>query len=243
MIRTVDDPDATTFLGHLSLQYESVDDGDPDNDDHDWFNPIHWRAGRHSMVVGVYTRAEGRGGDARKTKGRKEFKISSNGGGRWYFMGRHQVKANKNPDYQILHVIRTHEPLWFYGLNLEKTASNWMAEIKNSRNIRIIGPKTEGDTPIMRIHNTENMAWYGAGAMRNSPIKEGVHFSISGTSTGILAANINPQQNQKSTPEGYTLLDKTSGESMGVKYRNMVSLFKRGEINDQDMLLTKPASP
>jgi hypothetical protein len=241
MIRTVNDASATTFLGHLSLQYESVNEGDSGNDIYDWFNPIHWRAGRNSMVVGVHTRAEGEDGElGRKTQGRKEFKITDNGGGRWYFMGRHQRKANVHPAYQILLVTGTNEPLWFYGLNLEKTTSDWMAEVRNSRNVRIFGPKTEGETPIMKIHSTENMALYGAGAMRFPPSGQ-AHFRLSGTSTGILMANINPQQNNQPPPSGkFTLLDDTSGGSIGVKYPNMVALFKRGVIDDQVMFSSSP---
>ena len=229
MIQTVEDPDARTYLGHLTLQYES---GKKGNDANDWFNPIHWRAGRNSMVVGVFTWAQGRGAS---TQPRSEFYISGNGGGRWYFMGRHQKKANSHSNYRHVLIENTSQPLWWYGMNLEKPSkSNFNAQINNAANIRIFGVKVEGKEGVMKVHNSTNVAVFSGGAMRNPPRKKnGALYDVTGKSHGILVANINPQKKPAGDSGDHTIRD-VSGK--GIVYPGMVALFKRGSIDDSLMV-------
>jgi hypothetical protein len=226
MIQTVDDAKAETFLGRLSLQYELSKDGQC------WFNPLHWRAGRNSMVMGVYTYA---GGQGKKTSERQEFRITGNGGGRWYFMGFHQHKGGSHPNYRVLYVDGTTEPLWFYGLNVEHVKSDYQSEIRNAKNIRIFGPKVEGSARVMRIHNTTNFALYGAGALRNPPkVRNGALFDITGNSDNLLLANINPSKSRRpGGPRDHTVRDIND---VGVAYPKMVALFKRGVLDDSVMV-------
>jgi hypothetical protein len=226
MIQTVDDAKASTYLGNLSLQYELSKEGDCQ------FNPLHWRAGRNSMVMGVFTYA---GGPGKKTLERQEFRITDNGGGRWYFMGFHQHKGTAHPNYRALYIDGTTEPLWFYGLNIEHVKADYQAEIRNAKNIRIFGPKVEGSARVMRIHNTTNLALYGAGALRNPPrVRNGALFDITGNSDNILLANINPSKNRRpGGPQDHTVRDVND---VGVAYPNMVALFKRGVLDDSVMV-------
>ncbi len=224
MIQTVNDAEAKTYLGHLTLIYESGDDT------HDWFNPINWRAGRNSMVVGVFTSANGFGST---TQPRAEFYISGNGGGRWYFMGRHQSKANTHPGYRHVLIEGTTQPLRWYGMNLEKPFSDFNSEIKGAANIRIFGVKVEGRERVMNVNNSTNVAVISAGAMRDSPRpKNGAHFDVTGTSNNVLMANINPQNHPPDDAGDHTVRD-VSGT--GIVYPGMVGLFKRGAIDDAAM--------
>ena len=226
MIQTVNDPEAITYLGHLAIRYESG------NDAHDWFNPVSWRAGRNSRVVGIYTWASGVGGS---TQPRVEFYISGHGGGHWYFMGRHQRKAHTHPLYRHVLIEGTHQPLWWYGMNLEKpTNSDFNAEIDNAANIRIFGVKVEGKERVMKVNNSTNVAVISGGAMRQPPSPlNGAHYDVTGSSQGILMANINPQNQPPGDAGDHTIRD-VSGT--GIVYPGMVGLFKRGTIDDSVMI-------
>jgi hypothetical protein len=234
IIQTVDDADATTYLGTLHFGFQWGDKK------HDWFNIVNWRAGARSMVMGVTDRhgAEGRRTDgSRDTNPHNLWKISGNGGGRWYFWGVDKSGPNEHVDYRHLLIDGTSQPLWFYGCNLEKGWGLAGCEMRNARNVRVFSVKVEKHRPIFKVHNSQNIAIFSSGAMRRSCEFDGqpaAYYWVTGKSNDILFANINPQTRGRG--EGsFTLLEDTVHGKASVDYPQMVSVYKRGEIDDKAM--------
>ena len=232
IIKTANDAEATTYLGFLYIGYAM------NELEYDWFNSIHWRAGRNSAVVSVFSMQSG-WRLLKDTNPHNLYKITDNGGGRWYFSGSHSKGTNRHPDYRYLLVEGTSEPLSFYGLNLEKARSNTMAEFRNARNIRVYNTKIEGNAPVITITGqSNNIAAYGQGkatsptSMENSGI-----YQVKDASRNILFANMNNwSYNVNETRVTYTVLEEfTPGAIHGVRQPNNVSLYKLGEIDDSLM--------
>lgn len=233
LVQTVDDKDASTYLGTLSLRTRRA------LVSNNWITALEWRAGRRSMVMGI-TVGRYISSDRRKKKRKKHrnalgnptslYKVTGNGGGRWYFWGNR--KGVRHPDFRYLLVSGTREPLKFYGFNLEHAQSDFQAEIRNSRNVRMYSNKVEARR-VLHIHDSKNIALYSSGA--NSGIGESGQgcYEITGESDQILLANINPQRKKDRPGEDFTVLEDSKYGKFGVRYPNNVVLFKRGEIDEQ----------
>ncbi|MCP4406190.1 MAG: hypothetical protein GY807_00180 [Gammaproteobacteria bacterium] len=234
IIQTVDDANATTYLGTLHLGFQWG------NKKHDWFNLVNWRSGAKSMVMGVTDRY---GAEARRKKGSSGtnphslWKVSGNGGGRWYFWGVDKSGPNEHVDYRHMLIDGTNQPLWFYGFNLEKGMGLAGCEIRDARNVRIFSVKVEKHRPIFKIHDSQNIAIFSSGAMRKScrlDAQPAAYYWITGNSKNILFANINPQK--RGHGEGsFTLLEDTAHGKTSVDYPEMVSVYKRGKLDDEAM--------
>lgn len=234
IIQTVNDADATTYLGTLHIGFQWGDKK------HDWFNLVHWRAGAKSMVMGVTDRdgAEGRRKKrAHETNPHSLWKISGNGGGRWYFWGVDKAGPNEHPDYRHLLIDGTRQPLWFYGFNMEKGKGLAGCEIRDARNVRILSVKVEKHRPIFKIHDSQNIAVLSSGAMRKScrlNDQPAAYYWVTGNSKNVLFANINPQKRGRGG-SSFTLLEDTVHGKTSVDYPEMVSVYKRGELDDEAM--------
>lgn len=82
-------------------------------------------------------------------------------GGKWYM--HYEEQPIKGADYRHLLIEGTHERLAFYHLNIEHPSGDAQMEIRDSRNIRIYGFKTERNPLVMRIRNCEDIVLYGWG--------------------------------------------------------------------------------
>lgn len=168
IITTVDDPDATTYLGDLTI---GVDVGLPNADDltpsgmlaRDWFVALHWKAGRKSMVHMGQPYRVNTSTNREATNAHSLMKITHNGGGRWYFAGAIKTRTGGHSNYRILKVTNTSQALSIYGLNVEHpggeedfsglggtflgtvagTSPTTFTEFYNAENIRIYGVKSE----------------------------------------------------------------------------------------------------
>lgn len=231
MVTSVDDSEAETYLGTLRITYSQR------FREFDYFNPLHWRAGRKSMVLDIHIREHDSGGvDPQLTNPHSIYKITGNGGGRWYFLAVHPRSRRVNEDYRLVLVDGTAQPLQFYGFNIEKANSSTMIEFKNAENIRAYSMKMEGSRPLLTVRgNSQNIAAYSSGAMRSSVSPDDGYFQVQGASNNILFANINPQKRGNKTYRSYTLLENSNLGSSSVEYPGMVSLFKRGELDDAAM--------
>jgi len=239
IITTVDDANATTYIGDMVIGYDASDTT------HSWFNMLDWKAGANSMVhIG---RPFAIGG-AQATKARSLLKVSGSGGGRWYFPGCGETGGSSNAGFRIFKAESTTKPLWIYGLNLEHADSDRYAEFANAQNVRIYTIKTEyewvGDPnpvfcPLITFNNTMNAALFGAGAIRHSAEKDRGCIEVTGgaSTDHVLATLISPQNDGGPDPS-YTVLDSTAGA--GVSYHDCASLFKRnnGITEDDDFLMT-----
>lgn len=230
---TVDDPEATTYLGDLSMGY-GVAKGEVANS---WFCLLDWKAGRNSMVHTGSAFAIPPSGGAQETNARSLLKVSGSGGGRWYFPGCHESNGMKHPDFRIFEAENTTQPLWIYGLNAEHPSCERYTEFAGS-NIRIYGAKSEDRLdntcfdPIVTFSNAKNAALFGHGALRDGPGENQGSVEVIGQSDRILITLVVPQTAGQQA-DGFTVLDKT-GAPVGSKYPNCVSLFKRGNITAQD---------
>ena len=237
IIATVDDPEATTYLGSMHLGYQW------DTRVHDWFNLLHWRAGRRSMVMGIAQRygAEGRRWQPKDLRSNPHglYKVTGSGGGRWYFWGVDQTGPNLHRGYRHLLIDGTHEPLTFYGFNLEKGLGLCRCEIRRSSNVRMFSVKIEGRRPIVWVHDSENIGLFSSGAMREhvDGFEEGKpapYYWITGQSNNVLLANVCPQRPGPGRGT-FTLLEDSALGRTAIAYPEMISVFKRGELDDGAM--------
>ncbi len=232
VITTVDDPQATTYIGDLSMGY-NVAKKDVANS---WFCMLDWKAGRNSMVHTGSAFAIPPSGGALETQGHSLIKVSGSGGGRWYFPGCHESNGFKHPDFRIFKANNTTQPLWLYGLNAEHPVCTRYTELAGS-NVRVYGVKSEDRLdnmwfdPIVTFTNSTNAALFGHGALRDGPGENQGSVEVIGKSDRVLLTLIVPQTAGQAN--GFTILDKTSSP-VGAKFPDCVVLFKRGSITAED---------
>ncbi|OPZ19777.1 MAG: Pectate lyase superfamily protein [candidate division BRC1 bacterium ADurb.BinA364] len=82
-------------------------------------------------------------------------------GGKWY-MHYEEMPVN-GPRYRHLLIEGTSQPLAFYQLNIEHAAGDAQMEIRDSRNIRIFGFKSERNAVVARIDNSRDIALHSCG--------------------------------------------------------------------------------
>jgi hypothetical protein len=222
LITTVDDPEAGPYLGALNLISTS-----------NVLRHIHWKAGRKSTM----TQLSFGGGTVVETT----IYFSGNGGGRHYLL--EPQTSSYSTTHCHIKTVATTQPLLWYGCNLEAGGTSYTnAHFTDSKNIRIYSVKREGATPTLIIDNCENIALYTNGAMRQSAgTGKGGYFQINGNSNNLLIPLVLVQTIDLA-PEGYnepTLIESLSGQNtVYVTYPDGVSIYKRGEINDNVLYST-----
>lgn len=225
LITTVDDPEAETYLSGINLVTNS-----------NVLRHIHWKAGRKSSMtcLGFH---EGALAEA-------TVYFSGNGGGRHYGV---EPQTNKfSSTHNHIRTVSTTQPLSWYGCNLEGGGTSSNAYFVNSRNIRIYGVKREGATPTLIVENCENIALYAHGAMRQTAgTGNGGYIQIRGNSNNLLFPLILVQMIDMA-PAGYnepTLIETLTGhDPVSVLYPDGVSIYKRGEIDENRMYVTNPGT-
>ena len=237
MLQTEDYSNAVTTLAWLTVQTRRAYTANETN--YSRFNALNWRAGAQSLVLNAemaepynfYT----------NTQPRSHIKVTGNGGGRWYTMGADGYWAF-NQNFHKVSILNTTQPLWFYGFNIEHGGDN-DAEVlvSGANNVRMLGLKREGGTPLLVITNSSNIAAYSGGAMRWQPVGNG-YFQVLGNSTNILFGNIGVQDLEHSPQlTDYLVYEALTGQPVKtVTWPNMVSLYKRGELNDAAMFISLP---
>ena len=109
--------------------------------------------------------------------------------------------------------------------------------MRNARNVRVFSVKVEKHRPIFKIHDSENIAIFSSGAMRAACEYGGrpaAYYWVTGESRNVLFANINPQTRGRGGVS-FTLLEDTVHGEASVEYPGMVSVYKRGQIDDEAM--------
>jgi len=82
-------------------------------------------------------------------------------GGKWYL---HFEEAQfKHPEGRHLLIEGTTQPIAFYQLNVEHADCDAQMEIRDCRNIRIFGLKSERNSVVLRIRDSKNISLYGYG--------------------------------------------------------------------------------
>ncbi|MBN1674983.1 MAG: hypothetical protein JXR37_28330 [Kiritimatiellae bacterium] len=219
MITTVDDAEATTFLGNIQFH---LCQHTPANDK---VTMLHWRAGRHSMVKSTQDQK-----DPFERKGKtaaRFYRISGNGGGRWYFwtsyQGRFRVgETSEKLRYMLIE--NTREPLTFYGFNPEHSGAA-LAEIRNAKNIDILNTKVEQGHISIEIFDSENINIIGFGGHAKSRPGRGVieiNNSRNITAWSVGGSAFKAEQKEK---DFYCLVERFGGKEIPVP--DALSLYKR----------------
>ena len=174
VIDTQDDRDSSTVLMDIAM----------DTPDIDYLGGVRWRAGRNSIVRHVRAYL----GSGRAATRLHNYQIEGGGGGRWYGQTDHaQLMPKAKADdhhYRKVMVQGTTEPLFFYGLNLERGGRSWgqpqngpYLEIADSANVCVLGTKSETDGTVVRVLRSQNVLLMGMAAHRPE-IKTGSFFVI-----------------------------------------------------------------
>lgn len=87
--------------------------------------------------------------------------IKNAGKTKWYDFNEGDL-FYQGKDYRHLKVINS-GPVIFYMLNLEHASSDFNCELVNSRNVKIYALKGEGNTPLLRIENCNDIRVLGFG--------------------------------------------------------------------------------
>lgn len=266
MITTVNDAEATTYLGDLSI---GVFAGGADVGSgagapahaSDRFNALLWKAGRKSMVHISEIYAEDHGQPTYKTNGHSLIYITGNGGGRWYNVGARKAFVSDHLDFRMFRLKGTSQPLSIYGLDLEHgSGPRDYGLVENSSNIRIYGVKNEMHYPanpndpviiaysagssVLTFKNSTNVGLFGVSALRNG-LTAGKGLIQFFDCAQALATLLTPQEDDyidytgptPPKPAGPIVLEKTSGSVTGsIAFPNIVSMYKEGEINDGDVV-------
>ncbi|MFH1377445.1 MAG: sugar-binding protein [Planctomycetota bacterium] len=241
-IRTVDDANATTFLGFMELYMDGESGAFLPHGayEHDRFGHIHWRAGRHSMTIGLESTENWH---YLPTNARALALFTGFGGGRHYGLELAQTNT-AHADRLCVRVDGTREPLWFYGLNMETTKrsidyayARTNCEINNANNVVILGIKREGASPSLIIRDSQNIVFYGSGAMRGSCFSgSGGYIQILGGSDNVEISTVMVQSGDPNTSNRELLNEDLDYASpVIIDWPNNISIYKRGEV-DYDAL-------
>lgn len=243
IITTDNNANATTYLGDLSIGVHSADLA------RDSFIALDWQAGRNSVVhIGQVYSADKPSATRWDTHPHSLLRIRNSGGGRWGNVGCiRNARASRDPDYHLLEVTGTTQPLWIYGLNLEHPKDNVSyARFTNCSNIRIYAGKTEnvGDNEVtLRFENASNVGVFGWCGFRWAIAGRG-HFEFI-NSSNVLATLIGTQRKTSDflNTVGDTLQERGSinGVITGqVDFPDVVAWHKRGAISDSAMVHDDP---
>ena len=142
----------------------------------------------------------------------------------------------------------TSQPAFFYGYNPEMgkggpsatTTVPYCSILTNVSNVRIYGTKREGSGSNWLCDGVNNFAHFGigrtdAGAGTTDGINAGCH--IKGTSDKFLIACLaHDEKDSTSSANKYHTYEDTTAESpVGISFPNLVSVHKRGELDDAAM--------
>ena len=229
MIETEDSADGDACLANIIFQTESA------NLQYDYCSIIHWRVGRNSMVklvawdpIKLVSRKDA---DNEAGNGIRHIRISGNGGGRWYMIDaiRGYGARSLHPDQRLVSIENTREPLTFYGHDIETCKSECQTEITGSKNVRIFAVKIEGDWPVMRIVNSENI-FVGATYARNTFDGQSLFsFIDSDNITGVMLSGA---ADSGVSDKAFVVTERFGGEVISQDQRKSCALYKRGQFND-----------
>lgn len=272
MIQTVDDANATTVMSMMMIsapadKFEFDQEAFIKGLTADQLPPRHhitmidWRAGKNSMSIGIVRNRRGAATHQRLFATSAQ-KFSGHGGGKHYSI--HIRPPSAFPIYRPVLIDGTSEPLAIYGLNSESpytpgrnesfgmSNDEWLdryalqanTEIKNAANVRIYGVKREGASPSFIVRDSQNVAIYSSGAMRN-PIHPGLggYIQFLGNNKDVMAAVALVQAVKSFGPDGtdgpraerqqpLLRVERPGEETIEIEWPESIAIFKQGDIDD-----------
>jgi hypothetical protein len=229
LIETVDDAAATTYLGDLLL--ESRLKSSSQKSDGNRVNAVHWRAGRRSVLNNVWLPNVNYWGDLP----RQLFRISGNGGGRWYRWGDHgRMWQPGHKETRQLLIDSTSEPLTLYGCNPEHSRVSPYIEVRQSRNVRFLGCKTEnmGGYDVFHVTQSENVLVAGMGQIK---VGASSRIAVVQGAKNVVVLNFSPNAWD---PKGAVLSEDDSGNA--VKGNEYLAMYKVGDLDEKAWQTSSP---
>ncbi len=181
LIETVNSANATTYL--LDITTNAGDE--------DYRGSVHWRVGANSIIRNLWCDIDWLVYEHDYVR----LQISGNGGGRIFNYQDEKGTTPRNSNHRKVKVSGTTQPLWFYGLNLERGGSERpvstfpMLEIDNASNVRIFGGKTETSQPYAAINNSSNIFITNVMDFAHFGSYKQNYFEITGNSNNIEVVN------------------------------------------------------
>jgi hypothetical protein len=155
IVETADDPQATTVLAHISVN----DWPNRVTQDSGAFTPVHWRAGRDSVMKNVFAgNLVEDWGQPMLTK-LPRFWVSGGGGGR-HFQLWAGTPGGRAPAARGIFIDQTTEPLFVYAFNAAAEPPDTTDEIAGAKNVFFYYPTHEGGQSNIRIRQSDNVAVY-----------------------------------------------------------------------------------
>jgi len=187
---------------------------------------LRWRAGRSSVVFNL------------RFGRTPSIVVEGNGGGRWFdfFFG---DTRRKDPDYRLLSVRGTREPLVFYMFDPEHARSGFMTEFVDARNVTLyalkgetheIGHQESGTRPLMLVKNSRNFRIYGPGGIMGAAAGHPPYIFRFENCTDFLIANEGHQQYRFfADPSSWSaLVDVSPAGEVKTPGSEYFVLYKRG---------------
>ena len=225
----MDDAAATTYLGDLLL--ESRLKSSSQKSDGNRVNAVHWRAGRRSVLNNVWLPNVNYWGDLP----RQLFRISGNGGGRWYRWGDHgRMWQPGHKETRQLLIDSTSEPLTLYGCNPEHSRVSPYIEVRQSRNVRFLGCKTEnmGGYDVFHVTQSENVLVAGMGQIK---VGASSRIAVVQGAKNVVVLNFSPNAWD---PKGAVLSEDDSGNA--VKGNEYLAMYKVGDLDEKAWQTSSP---
>lgn len=225
VIETVDDAKAKTVMGNLRLEFRTTP---PENN---WFCAVNWKAGRDSVVRQMFLRPQHFDYKAAKGQPKPAWKISGNGGGRWYGCGLGPLWTSNHPDARNLLVDGTHEPLIFYNLNMERGLGDYQAEFRNAKNVAILESKHEFTNAFLFKNCSNIVLFVDAGSAENTVVDcKDVWFGIISNKKFTYQANDGVLENDPL--KNVALHEIVDGKTaVKIPTEQIIGVYKRGSAD------------
>jgi hypothetical protein len=190
LVRTADDPEATSVLTFLGLSVPADAAG---------AYGLDWRCGRNSICRSINLERPGpkgavlvdheqqRDGISGVGQDHPMVVIAGNGGGRWYefIQGAGTLQRSS---YRHLLIEGTSQPLAIYQCNPEHSHGETNVEIRGASHVVIYGLKSEGNAAVIKMSDSHDVAVFGYGG--NASALEGQALFLVERSSDFLFANL-----------------------------------------------------
>lgn len=249
-MRTVNSASANTLIANLQINIDATKGNN-------YFDAIHWRAGKNSVIYYAHADEFGAPGPSRcrTAEGqygneRNDYHFSGNGGGRVWGTSAGGGGCSKfHEKYRGFLVNGTTQPLTLYGINPEdghgETVSDregFQAEIRSAKNVSVRSHKSE-DANSLLVRDSENIFILNPGGSVEWALRDNRNVIVLNTVSKFI------KWTNKSTG-AQTVKDMIEEEINGTvtaKFRSdkAVSIIKRGDVDFSvwDLGNTTPPPP
>ena len=235
-MRTVNSTSASTTIANLQVNVDATKGNN-------YFDAIHWRAGKNSVIYYAHADEFGAPGPSRCRTAteqygneRNDYHFSGNGGGRvWGTTAGGGGCSKYHEKYRGFLVEGTTQPLTLYGINPEdghgETVSEregFQAEIRNAKNVSIRSHKSE-DANSLLVKNSENIFILNPGGSVDWALRDNSKIIVLNTVSKFI------KWTNKSTGTSAVkdMIEEEINGNITAKFRSdkAVSIIKRGEVD------------